>query len=165
MYAGIIVDTRNFTLRTGSRTFDAASYLRAHGADTILTQQFLKDDVDTYINRSELIRTVEVQDHGVAIAHGSNDKIYHPVTVAQAADELLSLEGIEAYVVAKREDNLIGISARSLGGINVQLTMEALGGGGHLTNAATQIKGVTIEEAIEQLQQAITEQMSRSEDT
>lgn len=166
MYAGIIVDTRNFTLRTGSRTFDAASYLRAHGADTILTQQFLKDDVETYINRSELIRTVEVQDHGVAIAHGSNDKIYHPVTVAQAADELLSLEGIEAsYVVAKREDNLIGISARSLGGINVQLTMEALGGGGHLTNAATQIKGVTIEEAIEQLQQAITEQMSRSEDT
>lgn len=166
MYAGIIVDTRNFTLRTGSRTFDAASYLRAHGADTILTQQFLKDDVDTYINRSELIRTVEVQDHGVAIAHGSNVKIYHPVTVAQAADELLSLEGIEAsYVVAKREDNLIGISARSLGGINVQLTMEALGGGGHLTNAATQIKGVTIEEAIEQLQQAITEQMSRSEDT
>ncbi|WP_049394863.1 DHH family phosphoesterase [Staphylococcus haemolyticus] len=165
MYAGIIVDTRNFTLRTGSRTFDAASYLRAHGADTILTQHFLKDDVDTYINRSELIRTVEVQDNGIAIAHGSNEKNYHPVTVAQAADELLSLEGIEAsYVVAKREDNLIGISARSLGSINVQLTMEALGGGGHLTNAATQLKGLSIEEAIEQLQQAITEQMSRSED-
>ncbi|MCI2949634.1 MULTISPECIES: DHH family phosphoesterase [Staphylococcus] len=165
MYAGIIVDTRNFTLRTGSRTFDAASYLRAHGADTILTQHFLKDDIDTYINRSELIRTVEVQDNGIAIAHGSNEKIYHPVTVAQAADELLSLEGIEAsYVVAKREDNLIGISARSLGSINVQLTMEALGGGGHLTNAATQLKGLSIEEAIEQLQQAITEQMSRSED-
>ena len=85
-------------------------------------------------------------------------------TVA-SADELLSLEGIEAsYVVAKREDNLIGISARSLGSINVQLTMEALGGGGHLTNAATQLKGLSIEEAIEQLQQAITEQMSRSED-
>lgn len=149
MYAGIIVDTRNFTLRTGSRTFDAASYLRAHGADTILTQHFLKDDVDTYINRSELIRTVEVQDNGIAIAHGSNEKIYHPVTVAQAADELLSLEGIEAsYVVAKREDNLIGISARSLGSINVQLTMEALGGGGHLTNAATQLKGLSIEEGL-----------------
>lgn len=165
MYAGIIVDTRNFTLRTGSRTFDAASYLRAHGADTILTQHFLKDDVDTYINRSELIRTVEVQDNGIAIAHGSDEKIYHPVTVAQAADELLSLEGIEAsYVVAKREDDLIGISARSLGSINVQLTMEALSGGGHLTNAATQLKGFTIEEAINRLQQAITEQMSRSED-
>lgn len=165
MYAGIIVDTRNFTLRTGSRTFDAASYLRAHGADTILTQHFLKDDVDTYINRSELIRTVKVEDNGIAIAHGSDDKIYHPVTVAQAADELLSLEGIEAsYVVARREDNLIGISARSLGSVNVQLTMEALGGGGHLTNAATQLKGVTVEEAIAQLQQAITEQLSRSED-
>ncbi|HHC8673050.1 TPA: DHHA1 domain-containing protein, partial [Staphylococcus aureus] len=125
----------------------------------------LKDDVDTYINRSELIRTVKVEDNGIAIAHGSEDKIYHPVTVAQAADELLSLEGIEAsYVVARREDNLIGISARSLGSVNVQLTMEALGGGGHLTNAATQLKGVTVEEAIAQLQQAITEQLSRSED-
>ncbi|MCY1575924.1 DHH family phosphoesterase [Staphylococcus pettenkoferi] len=165
MFAGIIVDTRNFTLRTGSRTFDAASYLRAHSADTILTQHFLKDDIDTYINRTELIRTVELQDHGVAIAHGPDDKIYHPVTVAQAADELLSLDGVEAsYVVARREDNLIGMSARSLGAINVQLTMEALGGGGHLTNAATQLKDLTVEEAIEQLQQAITEQMSRSED-
>ncbi|MFO3719376.1 DHH family phosphoesterase [Staphylococcus felis] len=166
MYAGIIVDTRNFTLRTGSRTFDAASYLRAHGADTILTQHFLKDDIETYINRSELIRTVELQEYGIAIAHGSEDKIYHPVTVAQAADELLSLDGVEAsYVIAKREDNLIGISARSLGGFNVQLTMEALGGGGHLTNAATQIKDVTVENAIEQLQQAIKEQLDRSDES
>lgn len=153
MYAGIIVDTRNFTLRTGSRTFDAASYLRAHGADTILTQHFLKDDIDTYIKRSELIRTVNLQDNGIAIAHGDEDQIYHPVTVAQAADELLSLDGVEAsYVVAKREDDVIGISARSLGEFNVQLTMEALGGGGHLTNAATQMKDVTVEQAIEQLQ-------------
>ena len=151
-------------MRTGSRTFDAASYLRAHGADTILTQHFLKDNIDTYINRSELIRTVKLQDNGIAIAHGSNDKIYHPVTVAQAADELLSLDGVEAsYVIARREDDLVGISARSLGSINVQLTMEALGGGGHLTNAATQIKGVTVDEAVEQLQQAIDEQISRSE--
>ncbi|PNZ08579.1 hypothetical protein CD144_04100 [Staphylococcus equorum subsp. linens] len=166
MFAGIIVDTRNFTLRTGSRTFDAASYLRAHGADTILTQHFLKDDLDTYINRTELIQTVKLQENGVAIAHGSNDKIYHPVTVAQAADELLSLDGVEAsYVIARREDNLIGMSARSLGTVNVQLTMEALGGGGHLTNAATQMKDVTVDEAIEKLQQAITEQMSRSENS
>ncbi|MBI5974981.1 DHH family phosphoesterase [Staphylococcus canis] len=166
MYAGIIVDTRNFTLRTGSRTFDAASYLRAHGADTILTQHFLKDDIETYINRSELIQTVKLQDHGIAIAHGPEDKIYHPVTVAQAADELLSLDGVEAsYVIAKREDHLVGISARSLGGFNVQLTMEALGGGGHLTNAATQLKNVTVEEAIQQLQDAIKEQLDRSDET
>ncbi|UNA86591.1 DHH family phosphoesterase [Staphylococcus pseudintermedius] len=166
MYAGIIVDTRNFTLRTGSRTFDAASYLRAHGADTILTQHFLKDDIETYINRSELIRTVKLQENGIAIAHGPDDKIYHPVTVAQAADELLSLDGVEAaYVVARREENLIGMSARSLGEFNVQLTMEALGGGGHLTNAATQLEGVTVEAAIEKLQQAINEQLDRSDES
>ncbi|HAR6248042.1 TPA: DHH family phosphoesterase [Staphylococcus pseudintermedius] len=166
MYAGIIVDTRNFTLRTGSRTFDAASYLRAHGADTILTQHFLKDDIETYINRSELIRTVKLQENGIAIAHGTDDKIYHPVTVAQAADELLSLDGVEAaYVVARREENLIGMSARSLGEFNVQLTMEALGGGGHLTNAATQLEGVTVEAAIEKLQQAINEQLDRSDES
>lgn len=166
MYAGIIVDTRNFTLRTGSRTFDAASYLRAHGADTILTQHFLKDDIETYINRSELIRTVKLQENGIAIAHGPDDKIYHPVTVAQAADELLSLDGVEAaYVVVRREENLIGMSARSLGEFNVQLTMEALGGGGHLTNAATQLEGVTVEAAIEKLQQAINEQLDRSDES
>lgn len=166
MYAGIIVDTRNFTLRTGSRTFDAASYLRAHGADTILTQHFLKDDIETYINRSELIRTVKLQENGIAIAHGPDDKIYHPVTVAQAADELLSLDGVEAaYVVARREENLIGMSARSLGEFNVQLTMEALGGGGHLINAATQLEGVTVEAAIEKLQQAINEQLDRSDES
>ncbi|MBH9623047.1 DHH family phosphoesterase [Staphylococcus pseudintermedius] len=166
IYAGIIVDTRNFTLRTGSRTFDAASYLRAHGADTILTQHFLKDDIETYINRSELIRTVKLQENGIAIAHGPDDKIYHPVTVAQAADELLSLDGVEAaYVVARREENLIGMSARSLGEFNVQLTMEALGGGGHLTNAATQLEGVTVEAAIEKLQQAINEQLDRSDES
>lgn len=164
MYAGIIVDTRNFTLRTGSRTFDAASYLRAHGADTILTQHFLKDDIDTYIKRTELIRTVDLQENGIAIAHGEENQIYHPVTVAQAADELLSLDGVEAsYVIAKREGNLVGISARSLGEFNVQLTMEALGGGGHLTNAATQIEDVTVEEAIERLKVAIQEQIDRSD--
>ncbi|PCT85520.1 hypothetical protein A7O96_15770, partial [Listeria monocytogenes] len=89
---------------------------------------------------------------------------YHPITVAQAADELLSLDGVEAsYVIARREENVIGMSARSLGAVNVQLTMEALGGGGHLTNAATQLNDVTVDEAIEKLQQAITEQTSRSE--
>lgn len=152
MLAGIIVDTRNFTLRTGSRTFDAASFLRSHGADTILCQHFLKDDIDTYIKRSDLIKTVKLFRGGVAIAHGDEEQIYHPVTVAQAADELLGLEGVEAsYVVAKRSEDTVGISARSLGEVNVQLTMESLGGGGHLSNAATQIKDSTVEEAIEKL--------------
>ncbi|NJI14689.1 hypothetical protein GLV95_01565, partial [Staphylococcus agnetis] len=124
------------------------------------------DDIETYIKRTELIRTVDLQDNGIAIAHGEEHQIYHPVTVAQAADELLSLDGVEAsYVIAKREDDLVGISARSLGEFNVQLTMEALGGGGHLTNAATQIKDVTVEQAIEQLKKAIQEQIDRSDNT
>ncbi|MEB7465411.1 DHH family phosphoesterase [Mammaliicoccus sciuri] len=156
MLAGIIVDTRNFTLRTGSRTFDAASFLRSHGADTILCQHFLKDDIDTYIKRSDLIKTVKLFRGGVAIAHGEDHETYHPVTVAQAADELLGLEGVEAsYVVARRSEDTIGISARSLGEVNVQLTMEALGGGGHLSNAATQIKNTTVEKAIEALVEVV----------
>lgn len=165
MLAGIIVDTRNFTLRTGSRTFDAASYLRSHGADTILVQHFLKDDIETYIRRSELIQTVELGEHGIAIAHGNETEIYHPVTVAQAADELLSLDGVEAsFVVAKRADDIVGISARSLGEINVQLVMEALGGGGHLSNAATQLEQTSIEQALERLNNVIQEQFNRSEE-
>ncbi|WP_419743974.1 DHH family phosphoesterase [Macrococcoides bohemicum] len=164
MLAGIIVDTRNFTLRTGSRTFDAASFLRNHGADTILCQHFLKDDIETYIKRSEIIRTVQLEDNGIAIAHGPVGEIIHPVIVAQAADELLGIEGVEAsFVVAERKENVIGISARSLGEINVQLVMESMGGGGHLSNAATQLENVTINEAILQLQQTINEQ-SEGED-
>lgn len=164
MLAGIIVDTRNFTLRTGSRTFDAASFLRNHGADTILCQHFLKDDIETYIKRSEIIRTVQLEDNGIAIAHGPIGEIIHPVIVAQAADELLGIEGVEAsFVVAERKENVVGISARSLGEINVQLVMESMGGGGHLSNAATQLENVTINEAILQLQQTINEQ-SEGED-
>lgn len=159
MLAGIIVDTRNFTLRTGSRTFDAASFLRNHGADTILCQHFLKDDMDTYIKRSEIIQTVVLEEDGIAIAHGPNDEIIHPVIVAQAADQLLNIEGVEAsFVIAKRKDNVVGISARSLGEINVQLVMEKMGGGGHLSNAATQIEDMTVEEVIVQLRKIIHEE-------
>lgn len=159
MLAGIIVDTRNFTLRTGSRTFDAASFLRNHGADTILCQHFLKDDMDTYIKRSEIIQTVVLEEDGIAIAHGPDDEVIHPVIVAQAADQLLNIEGVEAsFVVAKRKDNVVGISARSLGEINVQLVMEKMGGGGHLSNAATQIEDMTVEEVIGQLRNIIHEE-------
>lgn len=88
-----------------------------------------------------------------------------PVTIAQAADELLSINGVEAsFVVARRADDIVGISARSLGEINVQLVMEALGGGGHLSNAATQLSGVTVETAILDLEDAIEEQFKRSEE-
>lgn len=156
LLSGIIVDTKSFTLRTGSRTFDAASYLRSFGADTVLIQQFLKEDIKTFMKRAALIETVAFYREGIAIAKGDNETIYHPVMIAQAADTLLSMDNVSAsFVISKREENVVGISARSLGEINVQIIMETLGGGGHLSNAAVQLKDITIEEAELQLQQAI----------
>lgn len=156
MLAGIIVDTRNFTLRTGSRTFDAASFLRSNSADPVLAHAFLRDDIDTYIARVGLIKSADIWENGVAIVKADSTMTYHPVTVAQAADELLKIEGVQAsFVMALREDDSIGISARSLGEMNVQLVMESLGGGGHLTNAATRFVDVTLDDAYDQLIEAI----------
>lgn len=158
LLAGIIVDTKSFTLRTGSRTFDAASYLRAQGADTVLVQKFLKEDVDTYIKRSRLIESVKFFREGVAIAKAEDDVIYDPVLIAQAADTLLTMdEVIASFVISKRDPETIGISARSLGDVNVQIIMENLNGGGHLTNAATQIKQASVLEAEEQLKEALND--------
>lgn len=157
LLAGIIVDTKSFTLRTGSRTFDAASYLRAHGADTVLVQKFLKEDVDTYIKRSKLIEEVIFYKKGIAIAAAKTDQVHNQVLIAQAADTLLTMDGVVAsFVMAKRSDDTVGISARSLGDINVQVIMEMLNGGGHLTNAATQ-QVCSIDEAESRLKTAIDE--------
>lgn len=166
MLTGIIVDTRNYTLRTGSRTFDAASYLRSNGADPVLAQTFLKDDIDTFIARSDLIKSANIDKYGIAIVKADPTMTYHPVTVAQAADTLLQMEGVRAsFVIATREDESVGISARSLGEVNVQIVMEALGGGGHLTNAATRRTNVTIEELYNELVSEIEKvRDSRSED-
>lgn len=159
MLAGIIVDTKSFTLRTGSRTFEAASYLRSNGADTVLVQRLLKEDLETYMERAKIVETVEFVADGVAIARGEAGKIYSPVLIAQTADILLTMKDVNAsFVVAERSEGGVGISARSLGEVNVQIVMENMGGGGHLTNAATQMPDTTIEEAIAQLKQAIMEQ-------
>lgn len=156
LLAGIIVDTKSFTLRTGSRTFEAASYLRAQGADTILVQKFLKEDVQTFIKRSKLIEAVYFYHDGIAIARGDDNTFYDQVLLAQAADTLLTMNGVVAsFVFSKRSENIVGISARSLGDINVQVIMELLDGGGHLTNAATQLADIPIGEVESRLQQAI----------
>jgi len=158
MLAGIIVDTKSFTLRTGARTFEAASYLRTNGADTVLVQRLLKEDIETYIERSKIINTVEFFREGIAIAHGEEINPYSQVLIAQTADILLTMKGVSAsFVVARKINGDVGISSRSLGEINVQLIMEKLGGGGHLTNAACQIQNGMIDTAIEQLKIAITE--------
>lgn len=158
MLGGIIVDTRNFTLRTGSRTFDAASYLKSVGADTILIQRLLKENVETYLLRSHLLNSLILLDNNIGIVQGEEDTPYPTVVAAQTADMMLSMENIDAsFVVTKREDGRIGISGRSLGNKNVQRVMEKMGGGGHLSNAATQLSDTTIEEAVIQLKEVISE--------
>ena len=166
LLSGIIVDTKSFTLRTGARTFEAASYLRTNGADTILVQRLLKEDVDTYVARSKIIQTVEFVVPNIAMAHGEDNKVYDSVLIAQTADILLTMKDVSAsFVIAHRADGLIGISARSLGEINVQLVMEKLGGGGHLTNAAAQVEANSIDEVKSYLQQAISEVLEGSKES
>ncbi|MGA9225645.1 MAG: DHH family phosphoesterase [Mesobacillus sp.] len=158
LLAGIIVDTKSFTLRTGARTFDAASYLRSHGADTVLVQKFLKEDINTYIKRAKIIENVYFYRDGIVISKAEEDVYCDQVLIAQAADTLLTMDGVTAsFVISKKTDHTIGVSARSLGGINVQVIMEHLEGGGHLTNAATQLYDVSIEEAEDMVKNAITE--------
>jgi cyclic-di-AMP phosphodiesterase len=158
LLSGIIVDTKSFTLRTGSRTFDAASYLRAKGADTVLVQQFLKEDLDLYVKRSKLIERAKIYRGSIAIVRADQGDTFGPVLIAQTADTLLTMTGISAsFVIAERKDGKIGISARSLGEINVQIIMEKMNGGGHLTNAATQLEDTTVEEVEAQLRDILDE--------
>ncbi|MGM8212846.1 DHH family phosphoesterase [Virgibacillus sp. W0430] len=164
LLAGIIVDTKSFALRTGSRTFDAASYLRSKGADNILIQQFLKEDIQTYVKRSKLIERVEVYQGSIAITKANPDEVYSQVLIAQTADTLLTMNNIAAsFVICKLEDGKVAISARSLGEVNVQVIMERMAGGGHLTNAATQIEDTTIEDVELFLKEIIDEYYGRRE--
>jgi len=152
MLTGIFIDTKSFSLRTGSRTFDAASYLRSAGADSVQMQQFMKENVDSYLQRNHLIELVTFVHEDLAIIAGEEDEVYDSVTAAQAADDLLNMSGVDAsFVITKRDDGRIGISARSMGEINVQIIMEKMGGGGHLSSGATQIADSTVAEVKEQL--------------
>lgn len=164
MLAGITVDSKEFSLRTGTRTFDAASYLRSIGADTQVVSELLKENIDNYLQRSHLVSTIDMIEPNMALLMGEDNKIYDPIITAQAADTALSLEHVDASLaLTRRSKDVIGISARSMGNVNVQVIMEKLGGGGHLSNAATQIKGVTVEEAKDKLLAAINEYLKENE--
>lgn len=147
LLAGIFVDTKNFSVRTSSRTFDIASYLKSKGANGELVQYILSSDLTSFLEISELVSKSEFIDQDIVVACASEDKIYDSVTTAKTADTLLSMNDVQAsFVITKRQDGLVGISARSNGKINVQSIMEDLGGGGHFTNAATQIKEKSLNE-------------------
>ncbi len=156
LLAGMVVDTRNFMVRAGSRTFEAASFLRRHGADLTMVQTLLKEDLRQFVKRAEIVKNTEVVYDKIAIAVAEEDERYGQVLIAQAADTLLNMQGVTAsFVIGMLEDGRVAISARSQGDLNVQLVMEALGGGGHLTNAAVQLKGVSLTEARERLMETL----------
>ncbi|MGC6769087.1 DHH family phosphoesterase [Enterococcus sp. LJL128] len=165
LLAGIVVDTKSFSVRTAPRTFDVASYLRTCGADSSLVQYLISSDLTSYLEMSQLISKSEYVTEDTVIAVGQEEKEYDSVAAAKTADTLLSMSGINAaFVITKRKDKKIGISARSNGSINVQIIMEALGGGGHFTNAATQIADSSIIEVKELLLNVIKDNVDEMYD-
>ena len=153
LLAGIVLDTKNFTNRTGGRTFEAAAYLRRAGADTADVQQMFQSDLQSMISRYDIIRRAELYHGDIAIA--ALDQECDRVIAAKAADEMLTLQGVRASFVLYRKDDGIYISARSLGEINVQVLVETLGGGGNSTTAGGQCSGMTVAEAKTTLLRAI----------
>ncbi|MNW52692.1 Bifunctional oligoribonuclease and PAP phosphatase NrnA [compost metagenome] len=146
LLAGITVDTKHFALHTGSRTFEAAAFLRRIGADTVLVQRLLKEDLQEYIAKADIIKHARMIHGHIALAVTEPKRKIPQLLIAQVADTLLNMTNVRAsFVISERPDGLIGISARSLGSMNVQVVMERLGGGGHLTNAAVQLEGTQAE--------------------
>ncbi len=156
LLAGIMLDTKSFVLKTGVRTFEAAAYLRRRGADTVEVKRMFADSIDSYKAKYKIVSGAEIQQN-CAIACADKEFPDIRVVSSQAADELLSIRGVNASFVMFPTGNVMNISARSLGDINVQLVMEALGGGGHLTMAAAQLPNLTIEQARTKLVAAIKE--------
>ena len=153
LLAGIVLDTKNFTNRTGGRTFEAAAYLRRAGADTADVQRMFQSDLQSMISRYDIIRQAELYHGDIAVA--ALDQECDRVIAAKAADEMLTLQGVRASFVLYRKDDGIYISARSLGEINVQVLVETLGGGGNSTTAGGQCSGMTVAEAKATLLRAI----------
>lgn len=153
LLAGIVLDTKNFTNRTGGRTFEAAAYLRRAGADTADVQRMFQSDLQSMISRYDIIRRAELYHGDIAIA--ALDQECDRVIAAKAADEMLTLQGVRASFVLYRKDDGIYISARSLGEINVQVLVETLGGGGNSTTAGGQCSGMTVAEAKTTLLRAV----------
>lgn len=156
IYAGILIDTNNFMAKTGVRTFEAAAYLKRCGAEVTRVRKMLRNDMSDYKARAEVVRHAEVYRDAFAISVCPTDNIESPTIVgAQASNELLNITGIKASFVLTEYKGKVYISSRSIDEINVQLIMEALGGGGHLTIAGAQLEHYTIAEVKLMLQQTI----------
>ena len=163
LLAGITVDTKNFTFQTGVRTFEAASILKRAGADTSSVRQLFKDDYNVFLKKAEIIKNSKIVFNRIAIGRLELDAEDSILIAAQCANDLLNINGIEASFVLTTFGGKIHISGRSLGSISVQLILERLGGGGHLTSAGTQIEGKTMDEAEKMLIDAIDEYLKEGE--
>lgn len=163
LLAGITVDTNNYSFKTGVRTFEAASTLKRAGADTTAVKQLFRDDHETYLYKAEVIGSSKIVFDNIVIGRLERDIENGLLIAAQAANELLGVKGIKASFVLTYSNDRVHISARSLGDMSVQLIMEDLGGGGHLTSAAAQLLGVTIDEAETMLIEAIDKYLKEGE--
>jgi len=159
LLAGITVDTKNFFVKTGTITFEAAAFLKRSGADSIRVRLLLQNDMETYKAIAATVKDAEVFKEGIAISVCPNSVGNTVLTSAQAADNLLNIVGIKASFVSCQVGNIIYISARSFGDVNVQVIMEKMGGGGHMTVAATQLTDTTLEESNNLLRKSIEEYM------
>lgn len=157
LYAGIMMDTKNFTFKTGVRTFEAAAYLRRYGIDIIKVKKWFQSDLETYKKITEIIDKTEIIKDYIGISIYENDDKNSNIICAKAADEMLTIGDITTSFVIGRTGEKVNISGRSIGEINVQLILEKLGGGGHSTLAGAQLEGKTIQEAKEELIQKINE--------
>ena len=157
LYSGIFMDTKGFTFKTGVRTFEAASYLRKMGVDPVNVRRLFRNDLDTYIQKSRIISRAKVYRQNIAIAVCDDIGRDTQLVVAQAADELLNIKGIEAAFVLAAVEGRIIISGRSLDSVNVQVILEKLGGGGHITIAGAQLKNNSLGFAEMRLRAAIDE--------
>lgn len=153
LLAGIVLDTKNFTMRTGTRTFEAAAFLRRSGADTSDVRKLFQNDLEGTIARYDIIQTARMYHHDIAVA--AVDHTVGRVTAAQAADELLNISGIDASFVLFPDKDRVIISARSMGDTNVQVVLERLGGGGNAATAGAQVANPSVEEVLQQLLRAI----------
>ena len=164
LMAGMMLDTKNFTSRVTSRTFDVASYLRTRGSDSIAIQEIAATDFEEYREVNELILQGRKLGSDVLIAEAQDSKCYDTVVISKAADAMLVMSGIEAsFVLAKNTQGFISISARSRSKLNVQRIMEELGGGGHFNLAAAQIKDLTLSEAGEKLAEIVLNEIKEKE--
>ena len=156
LLGGITMDTKNFTIRTGERTFDAAAFLRRCGADTTEVKRLLQSDFDSTVARYSILQRAELYRDNICVS--VVDEPMGRVVAAQAADEMLNISGVEcSLVLYPTEDGGANVSARSIGSLNVQVLLEKLGGGGNKSAAGAQMKNITVEEARERLAAAIDE--------